>query len=157
MHPNLFSNIFQRLYGVRAYAYLMLITCALSCVSGVSVCVSCFTLVAISLERYFAICRPLHSRSWQTLKHSYKTIIVCWLLAFIVTIPIAVFTKYTEYPAGRSFCREKWPSEGWMKAYTIFLDFILFLVPIVIMLISYSFIAYTLWSGLKMDKREMGM
>ncbi|WAQ99857.1 CCKAR-like protein, partial [Mya arenaria] len=121
----------------------------------VSVSVSCFTLVAISLERYFAICRPLHSRSWQTLKHSYKTIVVCWFVAFIVSIPIAVFTRHLERPSGQTICREFWNDPGWQKAYTIFLDLVLLVIPIIIMSISYGQIANTLWSGLKMDKREM--
>ncbi|XP_052792934.1 cholecystokinin receptor type A-like isoform X2 [Mya arenaria] len=122
---------------------------------AVSVSVSCFTLVAISLERYFAICRPLHSRSWQTLKHSYKTIVVCWFVAFIVSIPIAVFTRHLERPSGQTICREFWNDPGWQKAYTIFLDLVLLVIPIIIMSISYGQIANTLWSGLKMDKREM--
>ena len=66
---------------------------------------SCFTLVAISLERYFAICRPLHSRRWQTLSHAYKIITLCWALALIIVIPIAVSTKYVELRPGLGACR----------------------------------------------------
>ncbi|KAH3839364.1 cholecystokinin receptor type A-like [Dreissena polymorpha] len=120
---------------------------------GVSVTVSCFTLVAISLERYFAICQPLHSRSWQTLKHSYKTILVCWVAAFCVCIPIAVFTKHKQTPSGNYTCREKWDNPTLHKAYTLFLDFVLLLAPTLIMSISYGRICYTLWSGMKMDKK----
>lgn len=119
---------------------------------AVSVSVSCFTLVAISLERYFAICRPLHSRRWQTLSHSYKTIAFCWLSAFIVCIPQAVFNKYRELPMGNARCLEIWPSDEWHKAYSVLLDLILLLVPILIMALSYGSIAYTLWSGMKLDK-----
>ncbi|XP_052281144.1 cholecystokinin receptor type A-like [Dreissena polymorpha] len=120
---------------------------------GVSVSVSCFTLVAISLERYFAICQPLHSRSWQTLKHSYKTILVCWIAAFCVCIPIAVFTKHNQTPFGNYMCREKWGNSTLHKAYTLFLDLVLLLAPILVMSISYGRICYTLWNGMKMDKK----
>ena len=60
-------------------------------VTAVSVGASCFTLVAISLERYFAICRPLHSRAWQTLSHAYRCIVLTWVLAAGISAPVAVF------------------------------------------------------------------
>ena len=67
--------------------------------AGVSVSVSCFTLVAISLERYFAICRPLHPRSWQTLSHAYRCIAVCWLLAAVFMVPLAVYHQLQQVSA----------------------------------------------------------
>lgn len=132
------------------------LTALLFLFSAVSVSVSCFTLVAISLERYFAICRPLHSRKWQTLNHSYKTIIVCWVFALVISIPIAVYNKYTVLPRGNAMCREMWPDMLWHKIYTVFLDFVLLLLPILIMSLSYGKIAYTLWSGMQLNKQETG-
>ncbi|KAK3593577.1 hypothetical protein CHS0354_018668 [Potamilus streckersoni] len=122
---------------------------------AVSVSVSCFTLVAISLERYFAICRPLESRKWQTLSHSYKTIAVCWFLAFLFSVPIAIFTKFRWLPHGNAQCREIWDSLALHKAYTLFLDIILLVLPVIVMSLSYGKIAHTLSRGLKMEKQEM--
>jgi len=121
------------------------------------VSVSCFTLVAISLERFFAICRPLHSRQWQTLKHSYKTIIVCWIAAFIISIPVAIYTRYIPFPRGNHGCREIWDDDVLHLAYTVFLDVILLVLPVAIMAFSYGRISYTLWTGMKLDSQEMGM
>ena len=117
---------------------------------------SCFTLVAISLERYFAICRPLHSRKWQTLSHSYKTIIICWILGFLVCIPMAVFTKYRKLRHGNAICKEIWEDHVGHKAYSILLDVLLLVLPVIVMSISYGNIAHTLWIGMKMEKQEMG-
>ena len=134
--------------------YSMVIYLFLTFFSGVSVSVSCFTLVAMSLERYFAICRPLHSRQWQTLSHAYKTIAACWLLASIVVLPIAVYTKLISTKDGKvSFCRERWPTKAEEQAYTIFLDWMLLLIPVIIMASSYGSIVRTLWIGIKMDMR----
>ncbi|XP_068536166.1 cholecystokinin receptor type A isoform X2 [Anas acuta] len=57
---------------------------------GISVSVSTFNLVAISLERYSAICKPLQSRVWQTKSHALKVIAATWytfLLLILFLIP----------------------------------------------------------------------
>ena len=79
--------------------------------AGVSVAVSVLTLVSISLERYFAICQPLRSRSWQTLSHAYKMIGVVWLLSFLIMVPIAIFHQHIPLRNGRHVCREIWKNK----------------------------------------------
>ncbi|GAB1604250.1 cholecystokinin receptor type A-like [Argonauta hians] len=120
---------------------------------GVSVSVSCFTLVAISLERYFAICKPLHSRSWQTLSHAYMTITVCWVLAGVVTIPIGTYTRLRALPS-LNVCREFWTSKLAEKIYTISLDNILLLLPMAIMSVAYGKIVKNLWEGIRLETQS---
>ncbi|XP_076467575.1 cholecystokinin receptor type A-like [Babylonia areolata] len=104
---------------------------------AVSVGASCFTLVAISLERYFAICRPLHSRTWQTLSHAYRCLVVCWLLAALLMLPVAVFQKHERLPNGAHACRESWPGPRWAQAYTLLLDLALLVLPVLLMSLAY--------------------
>ncbi|KAL8598785.1 hypothetical protein ACOMHN_033348 [Nucella lapillus] len=111
---------------------------------AVSVGVSCFTLVAISLERYFAICRPLHSRTWQTLSHAYRCLVLCWLLAALLMLPVAVFQKHEQLPNGAHACRESWPSLIWAQAYTVLLDFALLVLPVFIMSLAYVRVVHAL-------------
>ncbi|KAL8569308.1 hypothetical protein ACOMHN_024256 [Nucella lapillus] len=113
---------------------------------AVSVGVSCFTLVAISLERYFAICRPLHSRSWQTLSHAYRCIAVCWLLAAILMTPVAVFQKHQRLTGHRwaHSCREIWPEAGLERAYTVLLDLALLVLPVLLMSLAYASVVHAL-------------
>ena len=61
--------------------------------AAVSVAVGVWTLVAISLERYFAICRPLKSRIWQTRSHAYKMIIAVWILSLSLCLPVAFLSR----------------------------------------------------------------
>ena len=46
--------------------------------SAVVVTASAYTLAAIALERYYAICRPLHSRIWHTRTHAMFVISLVW-------------------------------------------------------------------------------
>lgn len=123
-----------------------------------SITVSCFTLVALSLERYFAICRPLKSRSWQTLSHSYKIIAICWTSALVVILPVPIHTKHRVYQGpGVATCREEWPNLDSKKVYSIMLPILLLGIPLIIMSLAYGLISITLWSGMKLDqKSEIG-
>lgn len=75
---------------------------------GVSVGVSVFTLVTISMERYFAICRPLTSLRWQTRRHACRTICVAWLVSVVVMTPTAIYQRLLRMPSGGHKCVEMW-------------------------------------------------
>ncbi len=66
-----------------------------------SVAVSAWTLVAISCERYYAICHPLSSRRWQTLKHAYKLIGLIWFGSFLFMSPIAALSRLIPTSQGK--------------------------------------------------------
>jgi len=46
---------------------------------------------------------------------------------------------------GRHKCREEWPDGKLERAYTVFLDVILLVLPLGIMTVNYSLITWTLW------------
>lgn len=119
---------------------------------GVSVSVSVWTLVVISLERYFAICRPLHSRRWQTVSHAYRMIAAIWAGSLLTMLPIACFSKLlpTKQP-GKYKCREEWPSMESEQAFNIYLDVELLLIPMIIMTTTYALISRTLWMGIRVE------
>ncbi|XP_024940721.1 cholecystokinin receptor type A-like isoform X2 [Cephus cinctus] len=118
---------------------------------AVSVSVGVWTLVAISLERYFAICRPLKSRRWQTQFHAYKMIAVVWAGSLTWNAPILAVSRLKAIRGGRHKCREEWPSIGSERAYNLFLDGMLLLIPLVIMSLAYSLIVTKLWRGLRRE------
>ena len=55
--------------------------------AAVSVSVGVWTLVALSLERYAAICRPLQARQWQTRRHAYRSLAFVWVAAGVWSVP----------------------------------------------------------------------
>ncbi|XP_075972386.1 cholecystokinin receptor-like [Anticarsia gemmatalis] len=116
---------------------------------AVSVSVDVWTLVAISLERYFAICRPLKSRKWQTQCHAYKMIAMVWILSVILNSPILIVSTLQPMRGNAYKCREVWSSLELERAFNLGLDAGLLLVPFFIMSFAYSLIVTKLWRGMR--------
>lgn len=83
--------------------------------AGISVSISTFSLVAIAIERYSAICNPLKSRAWQTRSHAYRVITATWVVSLLIMVPYPVFSTLKYFPKTNStvghMCRLDWPSE----------------------------------------------
>lgn len=83
---------------------------------GTSVSVSTFNLVAISLERYGAICRPLQSRVWQTKSHALKVIAATWCLSFTIMTPYPIYSNLVPFTKNNNqtanMCRFLLPSDA---------------------------------------------
>nr|XP_042896594.1 cholecystokinin receptor-like [Parasteatoda tepidariorum] len=122
---------------------------------AVSVSVSAWTLVSMSVERYFAICHPLKSRKWQTLSHAYKMITVVWIGSLFCMLPILILSSLQRIKGTeKQKCRENWPSLNAEKTFTIFLDIILLILPLVLMSVTYSLIIRTLWQAMVISSDE---
>ncbi|XP_033150359.1 cholecystokinin receptor type A [Drosophila busckii] len=122
-----------------------------------SVAVSSWTLVAISCERYYAICHPLRSRTWQTINHANKIIAFIWLGALACMTPIALFSQLMPTSRqGSRKCREQWPAGtlGYERAYNIFLDLVLLVLPLLALSFAYLCITRTLYVSMR-NERDM--
>ncbi|XP_030381925.1 cholecystokinin receptor type A [Scaptodrosophila lebanonensis] len=120
-----------------------------------SVAVSSWTLVAISCERYYAICHPLRSRTWQTINHANKIIAFIWLGSLACMTPIAVFSQLMPTSRqGLRKCREHWPtgSLGYERAYNIFLVLALLVFPLLVLSFTYFLITRTLYVSMRNER-----
>lgn len=64
--------------------------------------VSVLTIVAFSMERYLAICHPLHLYAMSGFQRAVRIIAALWIIAFLSAMPFAAFTNvhYLEFPEG---------------------------------------------------------
>ncbi|XP_047027636.1 neuropeptides capa receptor [Helicoverpa zea] len=64
--------------------------------------VSVLTIVAFSLERYLAICHPLHLYAMAGLRRALRIVAALWLVSLLAASPFALYTtvSYHDYPPG---------------------------------------------------------
>ncbi|XP_078086630.1 prokineticin receptor 1-like [Mustelus asterias] len=114
-----------------------------------SLYVSTNALLAIAIDRYFAIVHPLKRRMmYQT---AYVLIGVVWVASLLIAIPSAYFTTETTIPHRRMqskvFCGQIWPAEQqvFYKSYFLFIFILQFLGPSLSMGLCYVQISRQLW------------
>ncbi|KAJ7327095.1 hypothetical protein JRQ81_016854 [Phrynocephalus forsythii] len=122
---------------------------------GVSVSVSTFSLFAISLERYSAICKPLQSRVWQTKSHAMRVIAATWCVSFAIMTPYPIYSNLVPFTTLQNrtahMCRFFWTNDMMQQSWYIFQLLILFLIPGIVMMIAYGLISLELYRGIQFD------
>ncbi|XP_026464270.1 neuropeptides capa receptor-like, partial [Ctenocephalides felis] len=107
--------------------------------------VSVLTIVAFSMERYLAICHPLHSYTMSGLKRATRIIAVLWITSLISASPFAIFTtiNYLYYPPNTTdiatesaFCALLYLPEG-LHLYEAS-GLLFFLAPMLVMMVLYA-------------------
>ncbi|XP_017494037.1 PREDICTED: neuropeptides capa receptor-like, partial [Rhagoletis zephyria] len=69
-------------------------------ISEASTYVSVLTIVAFSMERFLAICHPLHLYAMSGFKRAVRIIAALWIISLISAIPFGLCTdiEYLTYP-----------------------------------------------------------
>uniref|UniRef100_A0A673KF17 Gastrin/cholecystokinin type B receptor n=1 Tax=Sinocyclocheilus rhinocerous TaxID=307959 RepID=A0A673KF17_9TELE len=138
--PNLLEDFIFGAAMCKIVAYLM----------GISVCISTFSLVAIAIERYSAICNPLKSRAWQTRSHAYKVIASTWVLSFLIMTPYPIFSTLVKFTKLNNITAHM----CLFKYLCILLLFVLFFIPGVVMIIAYGLISRELYRGIQFELEQ---
>ncbi|XP_055525569.1 RYamide receptor-like [Wyeomyia smithii] len=116
---------------------------------AISVLISAYTMIAISADRYVAIMYPFRPR---VTKKFAKLLISCvWIGALLTAAPIPVFSTLiqpTEWydQCDLSICTEVWPNDDSDRNYSITLITLQFLLPLIVLVFTYSRIACKVWA-----------
>ena len=103
---------------------------------------SVFSLIALAIERYFAVLYP-HSIRLKLTKHKILVLIVsCWFLSAVFAIPGFWAMVYRSDIKG---CGHSWSNPIYAEAYTIGWTIVAGIIPIGIMTGLYSRVVYRLW------------
>lgn len=115
---------------------------------------SILTMLAISLERYYAICKPLKAGYKCTHKRAAAMIVIIWILSFLATGPVLIFTEQSNtcyVDATRVKICNTAAYGDWQRAYFFFSMTLLFWFPLIVLLVIYFLITKRLIMDSKLD------
>ena len=104
--------------------------------SSVLICNTIFTHTVISVDRFFAVVKPM--KKIMTRKKAFSSILGIWLLSVAVSLGPILGWGRNDYNASTLQCGFGFPENRIEVLYMIFLAVIAFLLPIIIM--SYTYI-----------------
>lgn len=158
MPPTLVSSlVYCWVFGdvlCKALAYLQrecwLTSCNFPFSSAVVVTASAYTLAAIALERYYAICKPLQSRVWHTKTHALLVIAFVWLIAIVANVFMLFTYELRTYGSSGLNCATTY-SPLVHFGYQVYMTLVLLVIPLVVMTGLYAAVIRTLRTGIRMD------
>ncbi|XP_049285167.1 growth hormone secretagogue receptor type 1-like [Anopheles funestus] len=108
---------------------------------------SVLTILAISFERYYAICEPLKAGYVCTKTRALLICLAAWTVAAILTSPILFFAEYSVQPyldgSRAAMCLTK-ASNGWTFTFFLMTISLFFVLPLAILIVLYAIIARNL-------------
>ena len=104
---------------------------------------SILTILAITCERYYAICLPLQANLVCTKSKACITCLVVWICAFGLTAPILTMIEYQTAVGSDPSCFTQVDSH-WQKFYHTFIIIVFFFIPLLILVLLYMKIARNL-------------
>ena len=112
----------------------------------VTVFMSSFTLVAISIDRYAAIVHPLRPK--MTKHQACIVIAIIWVLSVLIPLPTAITSKVHQYQNDSRapyFCEEVWENITAQSTYNAILLLVQYFIPLVLLVFTYGRIILVLW------------
>ncbi|XP_078349143.1 pyroglutamylated RF-amide peptide receptor-like [Oculina patagonica] len=110
-------------------------------VAWVGAASSIVTLVAIAIERYYAVMYPVGNKGNFTKRKAKIIIFGSWIFSFILQIPKFLIKSFEKKS---NSCVDTWPEQWMVMAYNVTWDIIIAL-PLLLMVVLYSRVVYSLW------------
>ncbi|KAM9633208.1 galanin receptor type 1 [Trichechus inunguis] len=122
----------------------------------VSMLVSIFTLVAMSVDRYVAIVHSRRSSSLRVSRNALLGVAVIWALSIAMASPVAYHQRlFLRGSGNQTFCWEQWPNQRHKKAYVVCTFVFGYLLPLLLICFCYAKVLNHLHKKLKnMSKKS---
>ena len=106
-----------------------------------------FLLVALSCDRYLAVCHPLQSRQWRTLTLAGVVVVATYAISLLSMVPVMLYAG-AHNVGGKTICRILWPMNFTFNngdVFFILYSFLLgFCVPLVCIFVFYGSVVWRL-------------
>ncbi|XP_078516769.1 G-protein coupled receptor 4-like isoform X2 [Lissotriton helveticus] len=111
-------------------------------------------LSCIAMDRFLGTVFPIHSR---TLRNMKAAMIVCGIVWVIILGTHSVFLSRDDlFNATQDIelCYEKYPMDNWMAHLNYFRIFVVFLIPLVLLVFSYCSIIWAIHHSPSLERRQ---
>lgn len=111
---------------------------------------STYMLLAMTLDRYLAVCHPLHSFR-QPSQSTHPLIAVPWLLAAVLSLPQVFIFSLREVIQGSGVldCWADFHFPWGLRAYITWTTLAIFILPVVMLTVCYGLICHEICKNLK--------
>lgn len=137
-------------YMLRNYWVFGEILCVVNnFVANFTVASCVFTMMAISIDRWIAVMRPLEPR--MSKKVAWRAIFAIWICSAVLASPALIFSHTKTYPNGATHCMLIWPDRKtpdesiYDLTYNVILLVITYVIPMTAMAICYGTMSWELW------------
>lgn len=126
--------------------------------SGATVAASIFTIAILSLDRFFAIKKPILFRRFGGAKYALYAIIVVWIISLVLMTPLLIVKRVEKYNIlhkDLQICVEIWPDQSYRQIYDLVLFCLVYIVPGGVIGTAYGMIGMELWKeDINLQRRE---
>ncbi|NXS50190.1 V1AR protein, partial [Balaeniceps rex] len=118
---------------------------------------SAYMLVAMTADRYIAVCHPLKTLQQPT-KRSYGMIAAAWALSLLLSTPQYFIFSLSEVERGSQVydCWAHFIMPWGPRAYITWITGGIFVAPVLILVTCYGFICYHIWRNRRSARRVPG-
>ncbi|XP_045211602.2 QRFP-like peptide receptor [Mercenaria mercenaria] len=111
----------------------------------VSVTGSVITNMVIGIDRLCAIAFPLIATRNRSLRYRLIILIIWIISVAFAGVQLKVGDTHYDKDTGYTECKENWSSDELAMFYTILVLILTYLVPVIILTVTYSIVGYILW------------
>ncbi|XP_014680760.1 PREDICTED: galanin receptor type 1-like isoform X2 [Priapulus caudatus] len=113
----------------------------------VAVSASVMTLIAMAVDRYYAVVQPVRSLIFRTVQRTVVILTVIWMTSFIGLAPVLFIMRvaiYFDRGEWQEYCVEHWQLPSHRTGFTVVLFIAFYVAPLIVITSTYVLMARSL-------------